>query len=61
MSSTNQVDNELAALKAEIGTGSGTDGAAALPAAEAAAHDAEEVPDVKEATGGSVGTGGESA
>jgi len=62
VSSTNQVDNELAALKAEIGTGSGTDGTAALPAAEAAAaHDAEEVPDVKEATGGSVGTGGESA
>jgi len=36
VSSTNQVDNELAAMKAEIGTGSGSggDGAAALPAAE---------------------------
>jgi phage shock protein A len=35
VSSTNQVDNELAALKAELGTGSeGTDGTAALPAAD---------------------------
>jgi len=34
VSSTSQVDNELAAMKAEIGTGSGGDGAAALPAAE---------------------------
>ena len=35
VSSTNQVDNELAALKAELGTGSeGSDGTAALPAAE---------------------------
>ena len=50
VSSTNQVDNELAALQAELGTGSdGTDGKAALPAAEQA--DA----------GGSGGTGGESA
>ena len=37
VSSTSQVDNELAALKAELGTGSdGTDGTAALPAAEQA-------------------------
>jgi hypothetical protein len=42
VSSTNQVDNELAALKEELGTGSGGgDGAAALPAAE----DAEVVPE----------------
>ena len=34
VSSTNQVDTELAAMKAEIGSGSGGDGAAALPAAE---------------------------
>ena len=70
VSSTSQVDNELAALKAELGTGSDGDGAAALPAAE----DAEEVPDgvpakdVKNVTetadvrGETVGgTGGESA
>ena len=34
VSSTNQVDHELAAMKAELGTGSDGDGAAALPAAE---------------------------
>ncbi|HEY6428597.1 MAG TPA: hypothetical protein VIX84_15350, partial [Acidimicrobiales bacterium] len=68
VSSTNQVDNELAALKAEIGTGS-SDGAAALPAAE----DAEEVKDGKDVNVKNVaeaadvrgetvgGTGGESA
>jgi phage shock protein A len=67
VSSTNQVDNELAALKAEIGTGSG-DGNAALPAGDNGAVDAEEVKDVKNVTevtevkGETVGgTGGESA
>ena len=35
MSNTSQVDNELAALKAELGTGGdGADATAALPAAE---------------------------
>jgi phage shock protein A len=35
VSSTNQVDNELEALKAELGTGGGAGGAAALPSADA--------------------------
>ncbi len=39
VSSTNLVDNELAALKAELGTGGG--GAAALPSADAVAASAE--------------------
>ncbi len=34
VSSTSQVDNELAALKAELGTGADAPDAAALPAAE---------------------------
>jgi phage shock protein A len=69
VSSTSQVDNELAALRAEIGSGS-ADGAAALPSADEV-HDAEEVKEVKEVnevkevkdpTGETVGgTGGESA
>jgi phage shock protein A len=43
VSSTNQVDNELAALKAELGTGGGGGGgsAAALPSADAVAASAE--------------------
>ncbi len=49
MSSTSQVDNELAALKAELGAGGGADTTAALPAAEQGGG------------GGTVGTGGESA
>ena len=35
VSSTSQVDNELAAMKAELGTGAAEPDAAALPAAEA--------------------------
>ena len=38
VSSTSQVDNELAALKAELGTGAPAADAAALPAAEPGAH-----------------------
>jgi phage shock protein A len=64
VSNTNQVDNELAALRAEIGTGP-SDGAAALPSADDAAHDthdAEEISETKDPTGETVGgTGGESA
>ena len=42
VSSTNQVDNELAALKAELGTGGGGGGStAALPSADAVAASAE--------------------
>ncbi|HUE05831.1 MAG TPA: PspA/IM30 family protein [Acidimicrobiales bacterium] len=43
VSSTNQVDNELAALKAELGTGAGggSGGAAALPSADAVAASAD--------------------
>jgi phage shock protein A len=41
VSSTNQVDNELAALKAELGTGGGSGSAAALPSADAVAASAE--------------------
>jgi phage shock protein A len=56
VSSTNQVDNELAALKAELGTGSadgkGSGDAAALPAADSGGS-GDSV--------GSGGTGGESA
>jgi phage shock protein A len=36
VSSTSQVDNELAALKAELGTGGAADPTAALPSAEQA-------------------------
>jgi phage shock protein A len=36
VSSTSQVDNELAALKAELGTGGAADSTAALPSAEQA-------------------------
>ena len=52
VSSTNQVDNELAAMKAELGTGS--DGSAALPAGDESAP-----PRAQGAELG--GTGGESA
>jgi phage shock protein A len=38
VTSTNQVDNELAALKAELGTGAVTPEAAALPAADQAGN-----------------------
>jgi phage shock protein A len=41
VSSTNQVDNELAALKAELGTGGGGGSTAALPSADAVAASAE--------------------
>ena len=36
VSSTSQVDNELAALKAELGAGGGADATAALPSADGA-------------------------
>jgi hypothetical protein len=49
VSSTSQVDNELAALKAELGTSSGADSTAALPSADPAG------------TGTATGAGGEGA
>jgi phage shock protein A len=41
VSSTNQVDNELAALKAQLGTGEGGGSTAALPSADSMAASAE--------------------
>jgi phage shock protein A len=60
VSSTNQVDNELAALKAELGTGGGSSGgAAALPSADGAvAASAETSGAGADGTAGAAGTGG---
>jgi phage shock protein A len=66
VSKTSQVDNELAALKAEVGSGGGGAGTAALPAGhdaeDAQVTEAEPVPEPKTAEGaGAGGAGGESA
>jgi phage shock protein A len=60
VSSTNQVDNELAALKAELGTGGGGGGsAAALPSADGAvAASAETSGAGADGTAEAAGTGG---
>jgi len=67
VSSTNQVDNELAALKAELGTGGGGSGgsggsAAALPSADAGAvaASAEKSGAGADGTAEAAGTGGSS-
>jgi phage shock protein A len=60
VSSTNQVDNELAALKAELGTGGGGGSAAALPSADAGAvtASAEKSGAGADGTAEAAGTGG---
>ena len=62
VSSTNQVDNELAALKAELGTGSGSGGgsAAALPSADAMSADAGAGAGGADGAAEAAGTGGNS-
>jgi phage shock protein A len=62
VSSTNQVDNELAALKAELGTGGGGGSAAALPSADAGAvtASAEKSGAGADGTAEAAGTGGSS-
>jgi phage shock protein A len=58
VSSTSQVDNELAALKAELGTGGGAGATAALPSADGVAASAEKSGAGADGTAEAAGTGG---